>query len=302
MAGPAPLHAVIAGASGLIGRALTDHLRARGHTVTRLVRREVGGPDESHWDPASGRIDQGVVDEADVVVNVAGASLLANPRSSRWAREMRDSRVVTTRVLAEAVARSDSLPDFLAGNGSSVYGDHGTEVVTEESESRGDALLTRIAGEWEQATRAAEDAGARVCVLRTAPVAARENPLYRLQLPLFRLGLGARLAGGEQYFPLISLRDWVGAATFLAEHRSVSGPVNMCCPITPTNADYTRALAEALSRPAFLAVPAPLLRAAAGPMAPEMLNSVNLRPAVLEEAGYRFRDRTVTEVIAAMLA
>lgn len=302
MAPPSGLRVVIAGSSGLIGQTLTDHLRGRGHTVTRLVRRETTGSDESRWDPYAAEVDQAVVDQADVVVNLAGSSLLGIPYSRRWARNLRDSRVVTTRVLADAIARSPSPPDLLAGNGSSVYGDHGRDVVTEESDSRGDALLTRVTREWEDATLPASDAGARVCILRTAPVAARDNPLYRLQLPLFRLGLGTRLGGGEQFFPVVSLRDWVGAATFLAEERAVSGPVNICCPITPTNTEYTNALADALSRPAFLAVPAPLLRVAAGPMAPETLNSINLRPAVLEAAGHRFQDRTVTEVIASLLA
>jgi uncharacterized protein (TIGR01777 family) len=296
-----PLDVLIAGASGLVGSALTDHLRARGHRVTRLVRRPASAGDESEWDPYADRVDQSVVDAADVVVNLAGETLLANPHSRRWARRMRDSRVVTTRVLADAIARSERPATFLAGNGSSVYGDHGGEVVTEDSDSRGDALLTRITREWEDATLPARDAGARVCIIRTAPVATRDNPLYRLQLPLFRLGLGARLGSGRQYFPIVSLRDWLGATTFLAEHEEVSGPVNVCCPITPTNADYTHALAQAVSRPAFLAVPATVLRVAGGQMAPEMLNSINLRPGVLEAAGYRFHDRTVTEVVAAVL-
>jgi hypothetical protein len=297
-----PLDVLIAGASGLVGSALTDHLRARGHRVTRLVRRPASAGDESQWDPYADRVDQSVVDAADVVVNLAGETLLANPHSRRWARRMRDSRVVTTRVLADAIARSERPATFLAGNGSSVYGDHGGEVVTEDSDSRGDALLTRITREWEDATLPARDAGARVCIIRTAPVATRDNPLYRLQLPLFRLGLGARLGSGRQYFPIVSLRDWLGATTFLAEHEEVSGPVNVCCPITPTNADYTHALAHAVSRPAFLAVPAAVLRVAGGQMAPEMLNSINLRPGVLESAGYRFHDRTVTEVVGGVLS
>lgn len=295
------LDVVIAGASGLTGSALTDHLRVRGHRVTRLVRRPPAAADESQWDPYAGTVDQDVVDRADVVVNLAGTSLLANPHSRRWARGMRDSRVITTRVLADAIARSATPAAFLAGNGTSVYGDHGDAVVTEESDSRGDALLTRITREWEDATLPARDAGARVCVIRTAPVADRGNPLHRLQVPLFRLGLGARLGSGRQHFPLVSLRDWVRAVTFLAEHEEVSGPVNVCCPVTPTNADYTHALAHALGRPAFLAVPAPVLRVLGGQMAPEMLNSINVRPGVLEAAGHRFSDRTVTEVVTAML-
>ncbi len=175
-------------------------------------------------------------------------------------------------------------------------------MVTEESDSRGDAFLTVLTRDWQAAADPAVEAGARVCVMRTAPVTDRANPLLKLQVPVFKAFLGARLGDGRQYFPVISLHDWIGAAVHLLEHPSASGVFNMCAPDTPTNAEYTRAFAHAVSRPAFLVAPKPLLKAAAGPMAPEMLNSINLRPAALEEAGYRFRDRTVDQVVAAATA
>lgn len=293
-------HVLIGGASGLLGTALSRHLAERGHPVTRLVRRPARGADESQWDPAAGTVEQDVVDRAEVVVNLGGAPLVGNPHSARWAERVRRSRLDTTSTLARAIARSPSPAAFLAGNGSSFYGDHGAEVVTEESESRGDAFLTTVTRDWQAATGPALDAGARVCVLRTAPVAGRDNPLYKLQLPLFRLGLGTRIGSGRQYFPLISLRDWVGAVTHLVEHDDVAGPVNLCCPRTPTNAEYTRALAGTVGRTARLAVPAPLVRVAAGRMAPEALASIDLRPEVLQRAGYEFQDPDVRAVLAGL--
>ena len=88
---------------------------------------------------------------------------------------------------------------------------------------------------------------------------------------------------------MISLRDWVGAVAHLAEHDSVSGPVNLCCPETPTNGEFTKALAEALDRKAFVAAPKFAIKLGAGPLAPEALGSINLRPAVLEASGYAFQ-------------
>jgi uncharacterized protein (TIGR01777 family) len=295
------MRVVIAGASGFLGTHLTEHLRVHGHEVTHLVRREAQGPRESRWDPYSGELDQSVVDGADVVVNLAGSPLFGNPHSARYRHALMESRVVTTQVLAEAVAKSERLPALLANNGTSFYGDHGADVLTEESESRGDALLTRVTRQWQQAAEPAVDAGARVCVLRTAPVLDGASLTLRLLKGLFRTGLGARLGRGDQYFPIISLRDWVGATTFLAESHDVSGVFNLCCPRTPTNREFTEALAAALHRPAFLAAPAPVLRVAAGQMAPELLSSVNVRPAALERAGYDFEDEDVREVLAAAL-
>ncbi len=293
---------VIAGASGFLGTHLSGELVRRGHAVTALVRRPTTAPYESTWDPYAGTYDRAVIEAADVVVNLAGAPTVGNPHSTRWARELRESRVATTQVLARAVADAGSTPAFLAGNAMAWYGDHGAEVVTEESDSRGDSLLTGVTREWQAATDPAVEAGSRVCVLRTALVMDRRAaPLKQLRT-VFRLGLGARLGDGRQYMAMISLRDWLGAVVHLAEDATLSGPVNLCCPETPTNAEFTTALAKAVHRPALAFAPAPLLKAAAGSMAPELLGSLNLRPAVLEAAGYRFRDRDVTAVLAAGLA
>jgi len=295
------MQVVLAGGSGFLGRHLAESFRDDGHRVVTLTRGEADGPDQSAWDPYADVLDQAVVDEADVVVNLAGSPTAGNPHSKTWARELMHSRVTTTRVLAEAVARSPEPPVFLAGNATGWYGDHGSEPCPETADSRGDALLTEVSRAWQAATTPAAAAGARVCLLRTAPVLDRRSaPLKQLLLP-FRLGLGARLGDGSQYFPCTSLRDWVGAARFLAE-SDVEGPANLCCPTTPTNAEFTDALAAAVDRKARLVAPAFVLDKAAGAMAPELLGSVNAVPEVLMSAGHEFHDHDITQVVAAALA
>jgi uncharacterized protein (TIGR01777 family) len=292
-----PLNVVIAGASGFLGSHLTEELIGRGHSVVALVRRPTSSPDESTWDPYGGDLDRAAIERADVVVNLAGSPTIGNPHSKTWARNLRISRVTTTRVLADAIAASDRKPAYLAGNAIAWYGDHGSQVVTEASGSDGDSLLTEVTREWQSAALPASEAGARVCLLRTAPVMDRRGaPLKQLRL-LTKLGLGARLGSGRQYMAMISLRDWVGAVAHVAENADVSGPVNVCSPETPTNAEFTAALARALQRKAFLAVPELAIRLGAGRLAPEALGSLNLRPTVLEDSGYWFRDRTVHEVV-----
>ncbi|WP_374455328.1 TIGR01777 family oxidoreductase [Nocardioides sp.] len=296
------MRVVIAGASGFLGTHLTEHLRVHGHEVTALVRREPASAQESRWDPPTGRIDTAVVGQADAVVNLAGASIAGNPHARRWAEEVRESRVATTALLADTIASADRPPAFIAGNGIGWYGDHGNAPVTEDSESLGDSFLTRVTREWAAATDTAREAGARVCILRTAPVMDRTSPPLKQLRLLFKAGLGARLGSGDQYFPMISLRDWIGAVSYLLESRDVSGAFNLCCPTTPTNAEFTRALAKAVGRKAFLAAPAPVLKVAAGDLASELLGSVNARPAALERAGYDFEDEDVREVLASALA
>ncbi|MCW2737636.1 TIGR01777 family oxidoreductase [Nocardioides sp.] len=296
------MRVVIAGASGFLGTHLTAHLRQHGHEVTALVRREPTSARESQWDPRAGQVDADLVGRSDVVINLAGASIAGNPHSKKWAEEVMESRVSTTCLLSRTIAASERPPAFLAGNGISWYGDHDAAPVTEESESIGDAFLTRVARAWESAADDARAAGARVCVLRTAPVMDRTSPPLKQLRLLFQLGGGARLGSGEQYMPMISLRDWIGAVSYLAESRDVSGAFNLCCPTPPTNAEFTRALSAALHRKAFLAVPSALLKPAAGDLAPELLGSINARPTALERAGYDFEDEDVREVLAAALA
>ncbi|WP_107772722.1 TIGR01777 family oxidoreductase [Nocardioides sediminis] len=295
------MRAVIAGASGFLGTHLTHHLRTQGHEVVHLVRRPAQSSLESPWDPYAGKLDQAAIDRADVVVNLAGVSIAGNPHSQARADAVLNSRVVTTRALADAIAASPRPPAFLAGNGISYYGDHGADVLTEASDSRGDAMLTQVTREWQSATSPAEQAGARVCILRTAPVMDRRSSPLRELRRLFQLGLGARLGTGKQHMPMISLRDWVAAVAFLAGSDDVSGAFNLCCPHTPTNAEFTRALAKAVGRPSFLVAPSLAIKVAGGRMAPELLGSVNARPAALERAGYDFQDEDVTAVLAAAL-
>ncbi|HEY0904823.1 MAG TPA: TIGR01777 family oxidoreductase [Marmoricola sp.] len=294
------MHVLIAGASGYLGSNLRDGLVARGHRVTSLVRRAPGTPAEAQWDPYAGTLDRRLVEDADVVANLAGSPTLGNPHSRRWAENLRTSRVTTTRVLAESIAASERRPAFLAGNGISFYGDHRDEPLTETADTQGDAFLTAVTIAWQAAAQPAVDAGARVCVLRTAPVIDRTSPPLRQLVPLFKSGLGGRLGNGRQYFPLVSLRDWVAAVVFLADH-DVSGPVNVCCPQTPTNAEFTNTLARLVHRPARVPVPAVLLRPAAGRMAPELLGSVRAVPQVLLDAGFEFADPTVDDVLSTAL-
>jgi NAD dependent epimerase/dehydratase family enzyme len=161
--------------------------------------------------------------------------------------------------------------------------------------------MTEVTRVWEAAARPALDAGARVCVLRTAPVMDRTSEPLRALRRLYLLGLGGKIGGGGQYFPMVSLRDWLGGVTHLVD-SDVHGPVNLCCPETPTNAEFTQALARALGRPAVLPVPSAAIRLGAGRLAPELLGSVNLVPQALLDAGYEFRDRDVSAVVAAGLA
>lgn len=293
---------VIAGSSGFLGTALRDHLARDGHEVFRLVRSEPGSRHESSWDPDSGKVDQDLVDSADVVVNLAGAPIAHWPWTDTYKQTLRDSRVSTTRTLAEAIASSPSPAVFLAQNGVAGYGDRGDEVLTEDSTTPARTTLGVVTREWEEATRPAAEAGARVCVMRTAVVLHRSGGVMKQLVPLFRLGLGGKLGNGKQYFPTISLQDWVRAVAFLATDDACSGVYNLTAPAPSTNAAFTKELGRMLNRPTVFGIPSVAIRTALGELSNELLSSARVEPRRLLDAGFTFEHPTLNSRLAAALS
>lgn len=292
---------VLAGATGFLGTAWRDHLAREGHHVVRLVRGEAVSAQESHWDPSAGSVDHEVIENADVVANLAGAPIGHWPWTPAYQKTLKDSRVDTTRTLAEAIARTESKPAFLAQNGISGYGDRGDEVLTEESATGADTVLGKVTHAWADATTAASEAGARVCVMRTGVVLDGRGGALKPILLAFRAGLGGPIGSGQQYFATISLTDWLRAATFLATHDDCAGVYNLVGPNTTTNGQFTAELGRMLHRPTVVRVPARPIRAVLGGLSSELLNSTRIEPSRLPEAGFEFDHSTLNARLAAAL-
>jgi uncharacterized protein len=292
---------VLAGASGFLGTALRARLAEAGHEVVRLVRRPATSASESTWDPYAGEVDAGLIADADVVVNLAGVNLGRWPWTAAYRRRILESRTETTGTLAAAVAAAPTPPAFVVASAVGRYGtDRGDELLTEDS-SGGTDFLAGVVRAWEAAADPARDAGARVCHLRSGVIIDRSGAALRIMLVPFRLGLAGRIGSGRQYFPIISLADWVAAARFVAEQPDCSGPYNLVCPVPATNAEFTRTLAKALHRPAVLRAPAFALRTVLGGLAWEMIGSRRVLPERLIAAGFRHEHPDVDAVVAAGL-
>jgi uncharacterized protein len=292
---------VLAGASGFLGTALARDLRIDGHQVLQLVRRTPTGPDELRWDPARGELDPAALGDPDVLVNLAGANI-GRPWTPEYRKTLRESRVSTTGTLAAAAAQLERRPVVISQSGTGGYGlDCGDRVLTEDSEL-GDAFLSDVVRLWEGALEPAEAAGCRVASLRTGVVLDRKAPAFQLLSLPFRLGLGGRLGSGNQYFPVVTLTDWMRALRFVAEHDTINGPVNVTLPVPGTNNEFTQALATALHRPAFIPVPAFLMKAALGEFAWELVGSKRALPTRLQTNGFTFHHPTPQSAISAALS
>ncbi|HWC84113.1 MAG TPA: TIGR01777 family oxidoreductase [Pseudonocardiaceae bacterium] len=282
------MHIVVAGSSGLIGTALVVELRGAGHEVTRLVRRAPAGPDERRWDPPAARIADDALAGADAVINLCGAGLADRRWTAARKQALRDSRNAPTEVLAAAVA-DRGIPVLVNASAVGYYGDTGDQVVTEDAPN-GAGFLAEICRDWEQATGAAQRAGARVVRLRSGIVLAKHGGLLGRLRPLFSLLLGGKLGDGKQYMPWIALPDEVAAIRFAVEQDAVSGPLNLTAPEPVTNAEFTKEFGAALGRPAVWTAPGFGLRLLMGELADEgVLAGQRAVPAALQAAGFEFR-------------
>lgn len=304
------MRVLITGATGTIGQAVTDALRARGDHVAALsrdperARRVLGEGVEVHpWiDPTGGPPAAEAFAGVDAVLN-----LLGEPISQRWSdgarARIRESRVMGTRWLVSALA---SLPAggrpaaLISQSATGYYGPRGSDPVDEQAPPGNDWLADVVVA-WEGEASAA-DRLTRVVRTRTGVVLSPDGGALAKMLPFFKLGVGGPVAGGDQYVPWIHLGDVVGALLHCLDHDRIDGPVNLTAPHPVTNSELSRALGRALSRPAVLPVPGFALRLLYGEMAEIVLTGQRAVPARLQETGYGFAQPRIEPALRDVLA
>jgi len=295
---------LISGGSGLIGSALAEHLAAAGHEVARLVRAGAKlTASDVPWTPGQPFAAKSL-EGMQAIVHLAGETV-----GQRWSAAVKEkilrSRVEGTRTLAEAVAaatRAGQKMTLVSASAIGFYGSRGPEWLTEES-APGEGFLADVCCQWEAAAEPARQAGARVVHPRIGLVLSRKGGALPRMLPAFRMGLAGRMGSGQQFWSWITLRDVVRALEFLLTNEKIAGAVNLTSPAPVTNAEFTRALGEALHRPTVLPMPAAVVRTLFGEMGEEtILASQRVRPEQLLPGGFQFEDAEPAEAIRTVLA
>jgi uncharacterized protein (TIGR01777 family) len=284
---------LITGGTGFLGRSLARAFLGDGHQVTVLARHQprTRVPGEWRFRAWDGRTPAGwgeIINETDVVINLAGRSLSSWPWSRRMKREFRDSRLQAGHAVMQAIGEAGHRPQVLVqSSGINYYGLHGDMAA--ESTLPGDDFLARLAVDWEESTRPVETMGVRRVVTRSAVVIARRGGLLPLMSLSARLFAGGPMAGGRQALPWIHVQDEVGAVRFLVERQDAQGNFNLVAPQPTSNAEVMCALARALHRPYWFPMPALLLRLVVGEMSVLVAEGRYSTPARLLELGYDFR-------------
>jgi uncharacterized protein len=291
---------LVSGVSGPIGTALLPSLDTRGYEVVRLVRGSASGEKQIAWDPEK-PLSPDAVSGFDAVVHLAGESIMG-----RWTeakkKSIRDSRVNGTRNLAQALAQAKLKPKvFVCGSAIGYYGSRGDEVLKEAS-APGMGFLPDVCRDWEAATRPAIDAGIRTAQIRTGIVLSPKGGALGAMLTPFKLGVGGRIGDGKQWMSWIDVQDMVGGIHHILKNDLLQGPVNMVAPKPVMNAEFTRTLASALSRPAIFPVPKFAVKLGFGEMGETvLLGSQRVEPAQLVATGYPFRFRELRDSLTALL-
>ena len=277
---------LISGASGLVGKVLVEKLRAEGHLVKTLVRRNSGSESELSWYPEKAELDANHFKDIDVVIHLGGENIAAGRWTESLKKRIRDSRVVSTSLISETINKLERKPKlFICASAIGIYGDRGEEELSEES-SPGVGFLVDVGKEWETAANKAQT---RVINARIGVVISKEGGALKKMLIPFLLGLGGRLGSGRQFMSWVDIDDLVDALVFLSKGE-LSGPVNLVSPNPVTNSEITKTLGRVLSRPTIFPVPAFVLKLLVGEMAEALLlSSTKVLPKKLQASGFLFK-------------
>ena len=296
---------MVSGASGPIGTALLPELKARGARISRLARKNAkyASSDEQliPWDPAE-VLSVEAVSGFDAVIHLAGESIVGRWTAAKK-QEIRDSRVKGTTNLSLALTQTKQKPQvFICGSAIGYYGERGDEMLTEQS-SPGTGFLPEVCVAWEAAAKPAIEAGIRTVLMRTGVVLSPKGGALGKMLTPFKLGVGGRIGSGRQWMSWIDVQDMVGAIYFMLQNDLLRGPVNMVAPNAVTNAEFTKTLASALSRPAIFPVPAFAVKLGFGKMGETaLLGSQRVDPRQLMDNGYSFQFSNLSASLKHLLA
>lgn len=305
---------VIAGGTGFLGSPLAEGYAEEGHDVRVLTRSlpegqsrhdsgtGVPGVTRVGWQP-DGRSGPWafVLDGADAVINLAGASI----GDRRWTPQrktlIRDSRIVPTRSLVNAIAAVPKRPAaFVSASGVGYYGTgNGTPKI--ETSAPGSDFLAQVCQEWEAEAARAGDAGTRVILIRSGVVLERTGGALVKMMRPFRFFAGGRLGSGRQYLSWIHRIDWIEMIRWIVDTPAITGPLNATAPVPVTNREFARALGRAMRRPALLPAPAVALKLVLGERAePLLLTGQRAIPQCALDHRFHFRYPEIDQAFRGM--
>lgn len=292
----------VTGSTGLVGSALCDLLKEKGHEVVPIVRRNASAG-QILWAPAKGELNAADLAGLDGVVHLAGENIAGGRWNAARKKKIVDSRVDGTTLLSQKMAEADPKPKFLVcASAIGFYGERGPEPVNEE-DAVGTGFLADTCKQWEDACQPARDANMRVVNVRIGIVLSPKGGALQKMLTPFKLGGGGIVGNGRQFWSWVALDDVTGAIVHAVENEDLSGPLNAVSPEAVDNRKFTKVLGKVLRRPTLFPLPAFVARIVLGEMADELLlSSIHVKPKVLSDSGYKFQHPDLESALRHLLA
>ncbi|UXX80169.1 TIGR01777 family oxidoreductase [Reichenbachiella carrageenanivorans] len=300
------MHVLVTGGTGLIGQRLVGYLRSLG-MLPRLVSRTEQLSAESpqyKWSLQNGYIDPRALDGVEVVIHLAGANIAEGRWTDARKKEIVDSRILSTRLLYDAIEKMEKKPKaLLCASATGYYGFRDFEYVSDEEDRSGTDFLAQVCVQWETEADRFSALGMRVVRLRTGLVLDGAGGAFPKMLLPVRYYAGAALGSGQQYINWIHWQDWCGAVGHLIEQQELSGAFNLVAPFPVTNDELTRLIARAIERPLWLPnVPAFIFRGLLGEMSAVLLQGHKVSCTKLQNSGYQFKHQLVKESLSELLS
>ena len=287
---------VITGATGLIGRKLSLALIQRGDDVivfSRNVEKAKSiipkASEYVEWDYKRPELWKSKIENVNAVIHLAGINLFDKRWNNTFKKMILESREVSTKVLVEAIGKSQDRPSvFISASGVGYYGDCGDKILNEDSPS-GNDFLADVCNTWESEAVKAETYGVRSVRVRTGLVLSTEDGALKQMLPSFRFFVGGHLGNGKQWASWLHIDDIVGIYIHAIDCKELTGAINATSPKPVRMNEFAKTIGKVLKRPSLFPVPRFVLRIVVGEAADVVIASQRISAKKILSSGYKFK-------------
>lgn len=283
---------LITGASGLVGKRLTELLLQKGYQVSHLGRRKRDGNVPSFvWDIEKGFMDSKALDDVDTIIHLAGAGVAEKRWTASRKKEILESRTKSTALLFETLKKEKHiLPTVISASAIGYYGFGLSDEVFTEERKPGSDFLAQVTRQWEEEVDKISMLGIRVVKLRIGIVLSEKGGALTEMAKPIKLGVGSPLGTGKQYLTWIHLDDLCEMFIKAIEDQLMKGAYNAVGPEWVTNAEMTRSIAKVLKKPLWLPpIPDFVLKMVLGEMADMVLNGSKIASDKIQRTGFKFK-------------
>lgn len=296
---------MITGASGLIGKRLTELLLQKGHQVSHLGRKKSNGLVPSYvWDVKRGTIDTNALKGIDTIIHLAGAGIADKPWTKERKREILESRTQSTQLLHKTLQQNpNSVKAFISASAIGYYGFEASDKTFTENSEAGNDFLASVTRQWEEEVEKLKTLSLRVAKIRIGIVLSTEGGALKPMLLPIKYFVGSPLGSGKQWMSWIHMDDLCAMFIHIAENEKLDGVYNATSPTAATNAEFTKAIAAVLKRPIWLPkVPEFVLTILLGEMASLITQGSKVASKKIQESGFVFQYATLEGALENLLA